>query len=70
MLQIIKKEGESSASLLYRFTKKMQQSGILRESKKRRFYHRAVNRNKRFESALHREIKREETEKAKKLGLL
>ncbi len=70
MLQITKKEGESSASLLYRFTKKMQQSGILRESKKRRFYHRAVNKNKRFASALHREIKRGETEKAKKMGLL
>ena len=70
MLQVNKKEGESSASLLYRFTKKMQQSGILRESKKRRFHIRPINKNKRFLSALHRELKKVEMEKAKKLGLL
>lgn len=70
MLQVNKKEGESSASLLYRFTKKMQQSGVLREAKKRRFYKRVQSRLKIKLSALHRESKKKEMERAKKMGLL
>ena len=70
MLQINKKEGESSASLLYRFTKKVQQSGVLRESKKRRFRSRTPNRLKRKLSALHREVKKKEMELARKMGEL
>ena len=32
-----KKEGESATSLMYRFSKKVQRSGVVREVKKRRF---------------------------------
>lgn len=70
MLQINRKEGESSASLLYRFTKKIQQSGVLREAKKRRFHHRTPNKLKVRLSALHREVKTKEMKKNNKLGLL
>ena len=70
MLNVTKKEGESAAALLYRFTKRMQQSGILREAKKRRFKHRAPNRLKIKLSALHREAKKKEIARDKKLGLL
>lgn len=70
MVEVRKKEGESSGTLIYRFTKKVQQSGVLRESKKRRFSHRAINRAKRRLSALHRETKKREVERSKKLGLL
>ncbi len=65
-----KKEGESPMALVYRFTKKVQQSGVLKEARKRRFFRRQPNRAKRLVSALHRETKRKEIEKAKKLGLL
>ncbi|OGY62924.1 MAG: hypothetical protein A2745_02650 [Candidatus Harrisonbacteria bacterium RIFCSPHIGHO2_01_FULL_44_13] len=68
-MEVKKRAGESTSSLLYRFSKRVQQSGILRESKKRRSYHRPINRNKRRLSALHREQKRKEFERAKKLGL-
>lgn len=69
-MQVRKKEGENLGSLLYRFSKKVQQSGILKEAKKRRFYHRPKNRVKRKLAALYREQKKLEVAKAKKMGLL
>ncbi|HEY4475884.1 MAG TPA: 30S ribosomal protein S21 [Candidatus Paceibacterota bacterium] len=68
-MQVRKKEGESPNALIYRFTKKIQQSGILKEAKKRRFHSRKVSRLKRRLSAIHRSDKRREYEKAKKMGL-
>ncbi|PIR44278.1 30S ribosomal protein S21 [Candidatus Wolfebacteria bacterium CG10_big_fil_rev_8_21_14_0_10_31_9] len=69
-IEVKRKEGESASAFLYRFTKKMQQSGVLKESKKRRHAKRAVNKNKRRKMALYREDKKIETEKKKKLGLM
>ncbi len=67
-MEIRKRDGESSTSLIYRFTKRVQQSGILREAKKRRFRTRAVSRIKRKASALHRVEKKKKFEQAKKMG--
>jgi len=67
-INLKKKEGESSNSLLYRFSKKLVQSGIIKESKRRRYKERNVNKNKRRESALNREKKAKEVEKARKMG--
>lgn len=69
-LSIQHREGESGTALLYRFTKKIQHSGILKEARGRRFRKRAVNKKKRRISALHRETKKREIELKKKLGLL
>ncbi len=69
MIQISRKEGESASSLIYRFTKKVQQSGVLREAKKRRFFSRTESKLKRKRSALHRATKREELSVQKKWGL-
>lgn len=69
-LELKRREGESLPSFLYRFNKRMQQSGVLREAKKRRFYARPANRLKRKRSALHRVRRIQERERAKKLGLL
>jgi ribosomal protein S21 len=55
---------------LYRFTKKVQQSGVLKEARSRRFRKRVGNKLKRKLSALHREGKRVEIVRKKKLGLL
>lgn len=66
---IKKKEGESPNSLVFRFTKKVQQSGVLREVKGRRFTKRATSKLKRRQSALHKKTKRAELEKARKLGV-
>ena len=69
VVEIRKREGESTSSLIYRFTKKVQQSGVFREIKKRRFHVRPVSRIKRRSSALHRALKRVEFERARKLGI-
>jgi len=67
-VSVKRREGESSTALVYRFTKKVKRSGVLRESRKRRFHQRKVNKNRRRKSALHREKRRQEIEKSKKLG--
>ncbi len=66
---IRKKEGESPNSMIFRFTKKVQQSGVLREVKGRRFTKRATSKPKRRASALHKRAKRIALDKAKKLGI-
>lgn len=68
-MQVKKREGESTSSMIYRFTKRTQQSGILREAKKRRYFKRPISRLKRRVSALVKAKKKVEVEKAKKLGL-
>lgn len=65
-----KKENESAGSFLYRFNKKVQQSGILKEARKRRYHHRPKSKLKRKEAALYRNAKREEVAKEKKLGIV
>jgi ribosomal protein S21 len=67
-VSVKKREGENSSAVVYRFTRKVQRSGVLREFRKRRFHDRKINRNKRRRSALHREHRRAEIEKSKKLG--
>jgi ribosomal protein S21 len=69
-IEVRKKEGESAASLIFRFTKKIQQSGVLLESKKRRFSKRSDNSTGRKKSAIYRLRKKAEIEKAKKAGLI
>ena len=68
-VEIKKKEGETTASLLYRFSKRVKQSGILLEAKKRRFRRRFPNKRKIKESALHRLKKKNEFKRVQKLGL-
>lgn len=70
MIDIKKKDGESPTSHLYRFTKKVQQSGILKEAKKRKFKKRNENKRSRRVSALSREKKKKEFAEARKLGIL
>lgn len=69
-IKVKRKEGETHSSLLFRFGKRIQQSGVLKEAKKRRFRSRPQNRAKRLVSALYREKKRAELEKMRKMGLL
>ena len=68
-IEIKKKEGETASSLLYRFSKKVKQSGVLLEAKRRRFKRRLPNKRKVKESALHRSAKKSEFERAKKMGM-
>ena len=57
-------------SMLYTFTKRVRRSGVLKEVRARKFRDRTKSRVKRRLSAIHRETKRTEVERQKKLGLL
>jgi len=70
MIEIKKKEGEPPLSAHFRFTKKIRQSGVLAEVRKRRFKSRNVNRLKRRLSAIYRTKKKSEVTRMKKLGTI
>jgi len=67
-LEVTKKEKESSQNLVRRFTKRIQQSGILLRARRVRFKEREKSKNQRKETALRREEMKKKYEKLKKLG--
>ena len=67
-LEIKKKEKESVQSLLRRFQKAVQESGILIRTRKIQFKERRISEEKKKRVALYKEEKRKEYEKLKKLG--
>lgn len=67
-MKIQKQLRESSQSLVYRFTKAVQKSGVLIEARKRRFSERTKSENLQKRAALVKEERRKVYEKAKKLG--
>ena len=68
MINLKKKEGESSNAFIYRFNKKVKHSGVMKEVRKRRFKDKPINKNKRKASALYRAKKQEEIKEQKKYG--
>lgn len=70
MVTVKKREGESSNALIFRFTKKVRRSGVILETRRRRFKDRPVSRRTRKISALFKAQKRQEMIRAKKLGTL
>ncbi|MDO8515875.1 MAG: 30S ribosomal protein S21 [bacterium] len=70
MIEVKKREGETSASAFFRFSKRVKQSGILTEVRKRRFYKRVVNKRVRRQSAKHRSARHTEIVRLKKMGLM
>lgn len=69
-LEVRKKTGESTSTLLFNFSKRVKRSGILREARARRFHKRDQSRLKRRMSAVHREQKKKEIERDRKLGVI
>ena len=69
MISARKRQGESATSLMYRFNKKIKQSGLVKEVRKRRFTSRRVSRLKIKIKALHREASKKEYQRKKKMGL-
>ncbi len=68
-IKVIKKEGESNQSLVFRFTKKTKQSGMIAEVRSRRFRERKPNKRKIRLSAIYRSQKSKEYGKMRKLEL-
>lgn len=68
MVEVKKKEGESFESLLRRFNRKIQQSGVLIRARRIRFYAPVKSRNLQKVAARRRAKAKVEREELKKLG--
>lgn len=69
-LEVRKKEKESSQDLIRRFTKRVQQSGVLLQARKNMFKHRIKSDKTKKKAALRREQLKKEYQILKKLGKL
>ncbi len=67
-LEIKKQPRETSQALIRRFTRALQESGILVRARKVRFKEREKSEQMKKRAALRREEKKREYEKLKKLG--
>jgi len=67
-LEIKRKERENSQSLIRRFSKRLKRSGILIRARRIRFFERKKSKQGKKRAALRRIEKREEYEKAEKMG--
>lgn len=70
MIEVRKRKNENEASLIYRFNKRVLQSGILKEAKKRMYHDRPLNKTKKKLKALYRLRKTEELRRLAKFGHL
>lgn len=70
MVEVRKRENESSESLIRRFSRKVQASGVLLQAKKVRYYQRKKSRLKAREEAKRKAELTAERERLIKLGLL
>lgn len=70
MVEVKKKDNENFESLLRRFNRKIQQSGVLVRARKIRFFEPTRSRNLMREDALRRLTNREKREELKKQGKL
>lgn len=70
MVEVRKKEGETNAAMLRRFTRRVQQSGTLIAARKHKFYTPAPTKRETRARALRRIKKHKEIERLDKLGKL
>lgn len=70
MIEIKKREKESTASLLRRFSKKVRQSGVLLGARKNKFYEKPKNKHQQKVAALRRERLRKLRKRLLKTGEL
>ncbi|MEK7543170.1 MAG: hypothetical protein AAB503_02615, partial [Patescibacteria group bacterium] len=61
-------EGETIAAFIYRFNKRIKNSGLIKEVRKRQFMKRSGNKRQRKLSAIYHSKKETEILKAKKYG--
>ena len=68
MIEVKKKDRETSESLIRRFSRRVQQSGVLFSARKGRFYTKPKSRRQARESAQYRAKVKKEVDKLKKIG--
>lgn len=69
-IEVRKKDKESTGSLLRRFSRRVQQSGVLLRARRGRFYAKSKTKRQMKASALRREQLRSQRKELIKLGLL
>lgn len=69
-IEVKKKEKETAASLLRRFSRRVQQSGILLRARQNRFYRSPKSKRQKKVDALRRATSKKERERLIKLGKL
>lgn len=67
-IEVIKSNNESNASLIRRFTKRIQGSGVVKVARKLRYNERTKSELKKKREALKKIAKKDEYERLKKLG--
>ena len=67
-IEVRKRKNENASAFIYRFNKRVQQSGVLKEVRKRRTSGRSENRLKRRKRALYRITKQADIAKQRKQG--
>jgi small subunit ribosomal protein S21 len=70
LIEVKKKDGESVESMLRRFTKKVQQSGVLIRAKKGRFYSSPKTKREVREDAQRRKVLNDRREYLRRIGKL
>ena len=70
VIEVRKKTGETTRSLLRRFSKRVQQSGVLIRARKARFLEREKSKTERRVGAVRRVRIGKQKEKLRKMGLL
>ncbi len=68
MIQVKRKERETAESLIRRFSRRVQQSGVLKRVRKLRFRAEEQSRDKRRSEALYKVKIRKEIDRLKKMG--
>jgi len=68
MIEVKRKQHESVSAFLRRFSRRVQQSGMILRTRKRRYYEPAKNKRAVRLSALYREEMKKEIEQKRKLG--
>jgi hypothetical protein len=68
MIEVKKKDRESAESLIRRFTRRVQQSGVLVRARKVRFRTEEKSRRQMREGAIYKAKVRKEVERMKKMG--
>lgn len=67
-VEVVKTNNETPASLIRRFTKRVQESGIVKRAKSLRYNERTKSEYKRKQAALKRLANRKEKDKLRRLG--
>lgn len=69
MVEVEKKDKETSESLIRRFSRQLQQSGVLPHARKLRFRSKKKSKRQLRQEAMYKEKVRKEVDKLKKMGV-